>query len=123
MPINPIVHVDFAAADPSVTSKFYADLFGWEVTYHEEFNYHVFAAAPGPGGGFVAEGGPGGYKPGEVVVYTSTDDIDATLLRAEELGAKILAPKMEIPGVGWMGMFADPDGRRFGLFTSGAPAS
>jgi predicted enzyme related to lactoylglutathione lyase len=35
-----------------------------------------------------------------MLVYASTDDIDATLAKVESLGGKILMPKAEMPHVG-----------------------
>ena len=60
----------------------------------------MFQADPGPGGGFV-KSGDHGYKQGEVLIYISTDDIDATLAKVESLGGKTLQPKTEIPQTGW----------------------
>lgn len=117
MVVNPIVHLEFAAKDPQATGRFYAELFGWNLSVDEAMNYHKFNAAPGPGGAFIAEGGQQATKPGEVIVYVSTDDIEGTLRRAEGLGAKTVTPKTEIPQMGWFAVFSDPDGRRFGLYT------
>ena len=50
-------------------------------------------------------------------VYVATDDIDATLDKAESLGGKTVIPKTEIPNVGWFGFFTDPTGNMVGLFT------
>jgi hypothetical protein len=77
----------------------------------------MFQPDPGPGGGFVKVGEQPPYKPGEVLIYVSTDDIDATLAKAESLGAKTLVPKTEIPQTGWFAFFSDPTGNRIGLFT------
>jgi uncharacterized protein len=112
-----IVHVEIPADNPSAASKFYADLFGWGVQYDEGLNYHMFQAASGPAGGIVQVGEDPPYKAGELVVYVSADDIDATLAKAESLGATTIMPKMEIPGVGWFAFFADPTGNRIGLYT------
>lgn len=117
MASKPIVHVEFAAHDPQTTGKFYADLFEWQLTLDPTFNYLMFAAPPGPGGAFVGEGGNEQYQSREVLVYVASDDIEATLRQAEALGGRTLTPKTEIPNVGWFGVFADPDGRRVGLFT------
>ncbi len=60
----------------------------------------------------------GGYKLGEVLIYVSTDDIDATLARVEALSGKTLEPKTEIPHTGWFAIFADPAGKRIALYTT-----
>lgn len=119
MPQHSIVHVEIPATDPATSSKFYADLFDWKMQVEPAFNYHMFQADPGPAGAFVEVGeGTMGYKPGEVLIYISTDDIDATLARAEVLGGKTLQTKTEIPQTGWFAIFADPTGNRIALFTA-----
>src|SRR5579883_1047272 len=50
---HPIVHVEIPAADPRGTSQFYAEVFGWRVHTDPSFDYTMFAAEGGPGGGFV----------------------------------------------------------------------
>lgn len=115
-----IVHVEIPALDPAKAGTFYADLFGWNVQVDQSFDYHMFQVTPGPAGGFVKVGEQPGcptYKPGEVLIYISTDDIEATLAKAESLGGKTLVPKTEIPHVGWFAFFSDPTGNRIGLFT------
>ncbi len=112
-----IVHLEIPATDTAAASKFYADLFDWKIQVDPSFNYHMFQANPGPGGGFVQVGEASGYKPGEVLIYVSTDDIDASLARVEALGGKTLQPKTEIPHTGWFAFFADPTGNRIGLYT------
>ena len=79
----------------------------------------MFQAEGGPGGGFVNTGESMGmdYKAGELLVYISTDDIDASLAQVEAHGGKTLLPKTEIPQVGWFAFFADPTGNRVALFT------
>ena len=122
MPGHSIVHVELPANDLEAAGTFYADLFGWKIQPQPEFNYMTFDAEPGPGGGFVKIGDEASYgpvsKPGDVLVYVSSDDIDATLARAEALGGKTLLPKTEIPNTGWFGVFTDPTGNRVGLYTT-----
>ena len=111
---HPIVHVEFSAQDRQAAGKFYSELFGWKVQQIPEMNYATFETGS-VGGGLnpVQET----YPAGTVVVYVHTDDIDATLVKAESLGGKTLVPKSEIPGVGWFGLFADPTGNMIGLLT------
>ncbi len=112
-----IVHVDISANNQEETGKFYASLFGWKIQPVPEMNYTMFAAESGPDGGF-SQVGDGMARAGQVLVYVSTDDIDASLAKAESLGGKTVVPKMEIPTVGWFGVFADPTGNHIALFTS-----
>jgi predicted enzyme related to lactoylglutathione lyase len=112
-----IVHVEIPANDPSSASRFYADLFDWKIQVDPGFDYHMFQADPGPGGGFVKVGDNPPYKVGEVLIYVSTDDIDATLAKIESLGGKTLQPKTEIPNSGWFAIFSDPTGNHLALYT------
>jgi predicted enzyme related to lactoylglutathione lyase len=108
-----IVHIEISAQDREAAGKFYSELFGWNVQQMPEMNYATFEAGEGVGGGLnpVQEN----YPAGTVTFYVQTEDIDASLAKAESLGGKILVPKSEIPGVGWFGFFADPTGNMIGL--------
>ena len=118
---HPIVHIEIPAKDTGAAGKFYGDLFGWKIESDTMYNYVQFQAEGGPGGGFVEVGRSGmpvEYKTDSLLVYISTDDIDATLVKVESLGGKILMSKTEIPHVGWWAVFTDPTGNHLGLFTS-----
>lgn len=109
-----IVHIELPTADVKASQAFYVSLFGWRIETDERFDYTMFEPEEGPGGGFVKLGEK--TKPGDVIIYVDTDDIDATLRQAESLGGQVVQPKMEIPGEGWIAIFTDPCGNRIGLF-------
>jgi predicted enzyme related to lactoylglutathione lyase len=116
---HPIVHIEIPAHDPAAAGKFYADVFDWKLQTDPNFDYHMFQAEGGPAGGFVqVSEGMAQYKPGEVLLYIATDDINATLAQVEAHGGKTVLPKTEIPHVGWFGIFTDPTGNRLALFTA-----
>jgi uncharacterized protein len=117
MPDHPIVHVEIPAQDPQVSSRFYAELFGWPMQPLPAMRYVRFQPADDQTGGFVEEGGPMQHHVGELLVYVATDDIDGDLMKAEQLGGKVLVPKTEIPNTGSFAIFQDPAGNRLGLFT------
>ena len=114
-----VVHVEISANDVPVSSKFYADLFGWKMEHAPEFNYTMWSDGGGYGGGFtqVDENNPAG----QVLVYIDSEDIEADLKRVEELGGSVVTPKTEIPGTGWFGVFRDPTGNLLALYTSMNP--
>ena len=117
MSSHPIVHIEIAAKDPAAASKFYADAFGWKIEVDQHFDYHMFAAEGGPGGGFNKVDGKQN-KVGDIIPYIDCDDIDASLKKIESLGGKTLQGKTEIPGMGWFAFFADPTGNRMALYTA-----
>jgi predicted enzyme related to lactoylglutathione lyase len=114
-----VVHIEIPAADLQAAGKFYEELFGWEVEHIPEMNYATWSAGPGEGGGF----NPLSHdvKPNEVLIYINSEDIEGDLKRAAELGATVIQEKMEIPNVGWFGVFKDPTGNSIALYTSMNP--
>jgi uncharacterized protein len=76
----------------------------------------MWEASDGSGGGFalVSEDNPAE----KVLIYIDSSDIEADLKNAEKLGGKIIRQKTEIPGMGWYGIFQDPNGNTLGLFSS-----
>lgn len=117
---HPIIHVEFSASNPAESAEFYSKLFGWKMEQYGDSDYWMFESETNHGGGFNKVGGdsPGGEltKPGEVIVYVYTEDADASLAKAEELGGSIVTPRVEIPGMGWYAIFRDPTGNLVGLF-------
>jgi predicted enzyme related to lactoylglutathione lyase len=114
-----IVHIEIPSHDMKVSGKFYSDLFGWEITPIPEMNYTTWDAGVAPGGGFNPLSDT--VKAGDVLIYVDSQDIEADLKRAEQLGGKIIQTKMEIPQTGWFGVFQDPTGNTIALYTSMDP--
>jgi hypothetical protein len=114
-----VVHIEIPAANVEAAGKFYQDLFGWKMEHAAEFDYTMWSDGSGYGGGFnkVSEH----YPVGQVLVYIDSDDIDADLRQVENLGGTVVAPKTEIPGTGWFGIFQDPTGNKIALYTSMNP--
>lgn len=114
-----VVHFELPSRDYEETQQFYSDLFGFEFAVIEQFNYYTFRTA-NTGGGLAplmeATDERPGIKPGDVLVYFDSDDIDADLVAIEAKGGTILEPKMEIPGQGWLAVFEDPTGNKIGLW-------
>lgn len=114
-----IVHIEIPAADSAKAALFYQTLFGWKTTRDEALNYAMWEPGDGPGGGFSPLGE--NVKPGDVMIYVDSDDIEADLKSVEKLGGTVVQAKMEITGVGWFGMFKDPTGNTIALYTSKNP--
>lgn len=116
-----VVHVEIPALHVESAGKFYESLFGWKIQSMPEMNYTGWEAGDGSGGGFpeVSETNPAG----QVLVYIASDDIDADLMKVQQMGGKVLYPKTEIPSTGWFGVFEDPSGNTLGLYTSMHPAA
>jgi predicted enzyme related to lactoylglutathione lyase len=114
-----VVHIEIPTKNGKQSGEFYEKLFGWHIQRDEELDYTMFDPHDGPGGGFNPLGE--NTKVGEVLIYVNSDDIEADLKKAEELGGMVVMPKGEIPNIGWYGMFKDPTGNVIGLYTSMNP--
>lgn len=53
-------------------------------------------------------------------VYFNVADVDATAAKIGELGGTVVAPAFDVPGVGRMGVYADPQGGMFNLMAGPA---
>jgi predicted enzyme related to lactoylglutathione lyase len=56
-----------------------------------------------------------GNIPPHWLVYFSVDDCDAKLKQANDLGARTIAPPMDIPDTGRFAMLQDPQGAAFAI--------
>ena len=120
MSTHPIVHVELSTTDRKKSAGFYNKVFGWEAQHIDEMNYSTFTTGENQiGGGF--NPAPDNMPVGSTLVYIGTDDIEATLREIEANGGKTIAPKSEIPGMGWFAMFQDPTGNLVGLYTDMNP--
>lgn len=57
-----------------------------------------------------------GEWPAKLTFYIDVDEIESYNEKIEAAGGTIIVPKMDVPGVGWMSLFEDPDGRVIGLW-------
>jgi len=111
-----IVHIEIPAADVVNAGKFYHDLFGWKIESIPEMNYTMWEPLEAPGGGFSPLNES--VKPGDVLIYVDSADIEADLKQVKALGGLVLSEKTEIPQIGWFALFKDPTGNTLALYTS-----
>jgi len=113
---NPVVHFEINGPDPEFSAKFYSELFGWNVQFAPGMeDYGVIET----GGGSGINGGMGKADSAYESVVVEVPDLQETLDRAGQLGAKTTMPVTDIPGVVTYAQFADPDGNRIGLVLGG----
>lgn len=112
-----VAHVEIASSDPAKAGKFYSELFGWSTFDIPDMNYLFIQPEEGATGAVVPVGESYyNFKPDTVLVYISTDDVAASLKKAEELGATTILASTPIPGTGDFGIFQDPTGNVIGLY-------
>ena len=105
--MNKIAHIEIPSTNLAKSTAFYSKLFGWKIDPGSD-DYVTFSVTGGIGGGFEKVK----KAPGEgLMVYVEVEDIEATLKKAEELGAKVVTPVTEI-GDNWghWAQFKDPGG-------------
>ena len=106
---RPVVHWEFWSEDPAQMATFYRQVFDWSIQHIPELNY-----------GLVDTGGTGGINggimkpqrgpwPGKLTFYIDVDDLDAYARKIKEAGGKIVVDKMDVPGVGQLLLFEDPE--------------
>ena len=113
---QPVVHWEFWSEDPARVSRFYQEVFEWNIREIPDLNYRL--VEPGGSGGI--NGGimkpQAGPWPSKLALYIDVDDLDVFSERIRRAGGKILVDKMNVPGVGQLSLFEDPDGRVLGMW-------
>jgi predicted enzyme related to lactoylglutathione lyase len=121
-----IVHFEIAATDIEALKKFYGDLFGWKIEKYPGPNvYYMLQTVPvdekmqpirpGVNGGLFRKKDAAMPDQAKPTNYISVESVEEYSKKIENLGGKIVAPKMEIPGIGWWALALDPEGNHFGI--------
>lgn len=108
---NPVMHFELMGADAIALQKFYADVFGWQLSppMAELGNYSLFDSQGKGIGGGIGEGDP------RVTVYIEVDDPQAYLDKAAQAGATVLMPVSKVTEDTTIALFSDPAGNITGL--------
>ncbi len=109
---------ELMTTDVEAAKGSYGEIFGWSASdtdMGEAGTYTIFQRA-----GEVSAAGcmatrPGGEVPPQWNTYLATDNVDATVAKATELGASVYVDPTDTPGVGRWAVLADPTGATFGL--------
>jgi predicted enzyme related to lactoylglutathione lyase len=74
---------------------------------------------PGVNGGLMRRMFPGQAP----VNYIGVPSVDEFVRRAERLGAKVVASKRPVPGMGWFAQLTDTEGNIFAIWQTDAAAA
>lgn len=109
------IWIDISVPDPATFKAFYSAVLGWEYTEPmQEFGGYCNALVNDKvvaGISPVMEGWPASPA---WTVYLATDDIHATHAGVQEAGGGTVLEPMEVGPFGWMALWTDPTGCRFG---------
>lgn len=103
-----LAFTELSSRDPQATRRFLESVFGWK-----------FRSVQMPMGEYLSyqtPDGRGGIRPTQAaeqpasLSYIRVDDLDEARARVEAAGAKIVLPKVEIPGMGCFFWFQVPGG-------------
>ena len=109
---HPVVHFEVSGKNLDRLESFYSELFGWKTQKAGGGMPYAMVEKEDNGiGGGIGQAPEGN---GHVTFYVDTDDPQATLDKAEQLGGKTILPVTELPQV-TIALFADPEGHVIGL--------
>jgi uncharacterized protein len=115
-PTGVVLWNELATSDVEAAKSFYAAVFGWtseDMDMGEGGVYTLFNKADGEnaGGAMQNPDAPAAWYP-----YLASDDVDASVARAQKLGAQVFVEPTDVPTVGRIAVLGDPTGATFGLF-------
>jgi predicted enzyme related to lactoylglutathione lyase len=120
---NPFVHLDLSTDDRAAAQKFYGTVFDWKFKDMPEMKWTGIDVGKGVGGGMGDKQMPG--QPTAWTAYVDVTDVKKTIAKARSAGATVVVEHMEVPGMGELGVFVDPQGATIGVwhaFARPAPA-
>lgn len=114
---NTLIWNELGTRDTKKAGEFYSNVFGWS---REDFpgspvEYTIFKNGDHGAGGMYKITPEMGPIPPHWLVYFAVDDCDAKVQKATELGARVMKPAENIPGVGRFAILTDPQGAAFAL--------
>jgi hypothetical protein len=115
-----LVHFELPVQDVDRAKRFWSGVFGWEFgdSGMPGVEYYMVRTGEDQGGAIM----PSEKKATAPTVYFDTDDIDASIAKARELGGNA-GDKQPIPGIGWFSHCTDTEGIAFSLFESDESAA
>ena len=103
---RPVVHWEIVASDAERQRAFYRDLFSWDISDGPIMQIGAGLGGPEPGpAGHILEGADPGVR-----LYVQVRDIEASLVRAVELGGEKVSDPFDIPNGPTLASIKDPEG-------------
>ena len=108
---------ELMTTDTAKDKEFYTTVFGWgaDTQNFGDFEYTMFQNGERGAGGMLQITPQMGPIPSNWLVYFAVDDCDAKVKKATELGAQVMKPADDIPGVGRFAILTDPQGAAFAI--------
>ncbi len=105
--------------DLEKAKTFYGELFAWTIVDipMEGGPYGMIQKGDERVGGMMAMPGEAQGAPPHWGAYVTVEDVDAAVKKAQALGATIIVPPTDIPGIGRFCLFQDPQGATLSMIT------
>jgi uncharacterized protein len=118
-----IVHFEIPADDVERSKKFYTDLFGWKIEKWPgsgsggDKEYWMITTTDEKGNKALG----GGMMKRQMPQHQNTNFIDVESVdeyssKVQQLGGKVVVPKMAVPGMGYMAYCLDTENNSFGIW-------
>jgi uncharacterized protein len=114
---NSLCWNELGTNDTQKAGQFYSNLLGWT---RQDFSgspieYTMFQNGDRSAGGMYRITPEMGPIPPHWLAYFAVDDCDAKVQKATELGANVMKPADDIPGIGRFAILTDPQGAAFAI--------
>lgn len=120
---RPVVHWELNSPNPEQLATFFKAVFDWDIQHIPEANYRLVTPGGDGGiGGGIAQP-EAGQTPPQTMFYIDVDDLAAYGRKITAAGGTMILEGQEVPGMGTLSLFLDPDGRMLGLWKAAASVS
>lgn len=111
-----VVHFEIPTDNPERASKFYREVFGWQIQkWQGPMEYWLVTTGPdgqpGINGGLTRRQPPNSGTVNTIAVVS----VDQAVTNIEAKGGKTVMPKTTLPGVGYLAYCQDTEGNVFGV--------
>jgi hypothetical protein len=123
-----IVHFEIPADDVERSKKFYSDLFGWKIEIWpgstvDDKEYWMITTTDEKGNKALG----GGMMKRQMSQHQNTNFIDVESVdeyssKVQQLGGKVVVPKMSVPGMGYLAYCLDTENSSFGIWETNESA-
>jgi uncharacterized protein len=114
---NAVCWYELTTNDVKKAGKFYSGLLGWQTVPQPmgDFVYTLFRMGEEDKGGMFELTGDMADVPPFWLIYFGVDDCDRQTAKAKSLGAEVVKPPADIPGIGRFSILQDPQGAAFAM--------
>ena len=109
-----IIHLEFTTPDVAAATRFFTEAFGWSGSQSPYVPDYVMTDT-GSGHGIDGAIMSRSYQPQPVIAWIAVADIHRSLDAVLAHGGEVAGDVNEVPGVGYVSYFKDPDGTVWGL--------